>query len=71
MTREGGMDAEELARLLAAEDYYGLMLKAVRVWRESCHPEMKWVCVVGEVGAGLPALRITIPGASSSSPPPA
>lgn len=64
------MSGEELVRLLESGDYYGLMLRANRLWLERDHPEVKWACVVGEVGGGVPALRITIPGASSPSPTP-
>ena len=63
------MDRNEMLRLFDAGDWYGLMLRSVRQLLDREHPEVKWACVVGEIGVGIPALRITIPGAASASLP--
>lgn len=56
-----------MLRLFDAGDWYGLTVGAARLLLDREHPELKWACVVGEYGGGIPALRITIPGGASTS----
>lgn len=71
-TSTGHIDmTDRLAKLLAEEpDLHGLMLAVCRAWVEKYHPDAKWTCLVVEQQEGMPAIRITFPGASVASPPP-
>ena len=60
------MDRSELQRLLDAGDSYGLMVAAIRAWREKHHPDATAVAMYCWVDDSLPPIRITLPTSAAA-----
>jgi hypothetical protein len=67
------MDANELARLLAAGNYYGLVVRAARLLLAKEHPDAQYAVLAVHLRDGVPDLMIPVipPASSSPSQPPA
>lgn len=63
------MDADELAGLLAAGDYYGLMLRVNAAFAARYHPDARRATVVIELADRTMISVPVIPCPASSSPP--